>query len=296
MRPASLVLPALAVLAALIACGGHKDTPSPIATSARPTSTQITGGEAPMSTATREDRLTEARVTRIIDGDSIEVDIGGVAFRVRYIGIDCPEASDSFGPEATEANRQLVEGKTTRLVKDISEVDDFNRLLRYVYVGDLFVNAEMVRLGYARAVSYPPDLAHDELFADMELRARQAGAGLWAEQAPKQIAVDSTCCQFDAPGDDSKNNEEEYVCLRNIGPDPVGLTGYTLSDEYGWSYHFGAFTLDSGAMVRVRSGCGDDTATDLYWCQQGASAIWNNDGDTVFLLSPEGNLLLRYSY
>jgi micrococcal nuclease len=296
MRQASMVLPALAVIAALVACGGNKDTPSPSKTSARPSGTQTTGGETPLYTATPEDRPTEARVTRIIDGDSIEVDIEGVAFQVRYIGIDCPEASDFFGPEATEANGQLVEGKTIRLVKDISEVDDFNRLLRYVYVGDLFVNAEMVRLGYARAVSYPPNLAHDHLLAEMERRARQTGAGLWAEQSPGQIAVDSTCCRFDAPGEDDKSREEEYVCLKNNGPNPIGLTGCTLTDEYGWSYHFGAFTLDSGAIVRIRSGCGHDTATDLYWCPQGASAIWNNDGDTVFLFSPEGDLLLKYSY
>lgn len=237
-------------------------------------------------------------MVRIIDGDTVEVDIGGITFLVRYIGIDSPEADAPLGPEATEANRQIVEYKTVRLEADISEVDEFDRLLRYVYVGDLFVNAEMVRLGYARAVSYPPNVGHDDLLAETELQARQAGVGLWARlaQSDAQISVDAACCRFDAPGNDNEDKEEEYVCLRNNGPEVIDLTGHILSDEHGWTYHFGTFTLDAGATVRVRTGCGEDTATDLYWCHQGTSAVWNNDGDTVFLFSPEGELLLEHSY
>jgi micrococcal nuclease len=292
---------ALVLTASAAACGGVETTElaSPTIPLSHPTPLPSFTREPALPTATIEEpHPTEAKVVRIIDGDTVEVDIGGMAFEVRYIGIDSPEAADPLGPEATEANRQLVEYKTVRLVEDTAEVDDFGRLLRYVYVGDLFVNAELTRLGYARAVSYPPNVAHDDLFAEMELEARQAGVGLWAEpvQSNEQISVDDTCCQFDSPGDDNKNREEEYVCLRNSGGEAIDLTGYILSDEHGWTYHFPAFALDSGTAVRVRSGCGEDTAGDLYWCQEGDSAIWNNDGDTVFLYSPEGQLLLEYSY
>jgi micrococcal nuclease len=289
------------VLAVLAACGGtetaERATPAP--SLPHPTPVPSFTRQPALPTATIEEpHPTEAKVVRVIDGDTIEVDIGGIAFEVRYIGIDCPEADDPLGPDATEANRQLVEYKTVQLVIDTSEMDDFGRLLRYVYVGDLFVNAELVRLGYARAVSYPPDVAYDGLFVEMESQARQAGVGLWAEttQATGELSVDQTCCQFDSPGDDNESMEEEYVCLRNNGGEALDLTGYILSDEHGWTYHFPSFVLDSGAAVRVRSGCGEDTPTDLYWCHEGASAIWNNDGDTVFLFTPQGELLLEYPY
>jgi micrococcal nuclease len=301
MRPVLVALIAVVLIASAAACGEVETTgpASPSAPGGRPSvSLSPTRQPSPPTAAPTERPPTEAKVVRIVDGDTIEVDIGGMTFQVRYIGIDSPEADAPLGPEATEANRQLVEYETVRLVADVSEVDDFDRLLRYVYVGDLFVNAEMVRLGYARAVSYPPNVAHDDLLAEAELEARQAGVGLWAAlaQSAAQISVDATCCQFDAPGNDDENLAEEYVCLRNDGAEAIDLTGHILSDEHGWTYHFGAFTLDAGTTVRVRTGCGENTATDLYWCHEGASAIWNNDGDTVFLFSPEGELLLGYSY
>jgi len=88
-------------------------------------------------------------VTKVIDGDTIIVEGG---YRVRYIGIDAPEIRprlEAFGMEAWQANRQLVEGKKVRLERDVSETDKYERLLRYVYVNDILVNAEMVRLGLA---------------------------------------------------------------------------------------------------------------------------------------------------
>lgn len=123
-----------------------------------------------------------AAVTRIIDGDTIEVDINGQSSRVRYIGMDTPERGDPFFDVATEANRQLVEGQTVILVKDVSETDRYGRLLRYVYLPDgTFVNAELVKQGYALVATFPPDVAHQELFVQLQQEARTAGLGLWGE-------------------------------------------------------------------------------------------------------------------
>jgi micrococcal nuclease len=118
----------------------------------------------------------------VVDGDTIRVVIDGQEYALRYIGIDAPEPDDPAGPEASEANRRLVEGRTVLLEKDVSETDRHGRLLRYVWVGDLLVNAEMVRLGYARAVAYPPDVRYQELFTELEAEARAAQRGLWAPQ------------------------------------------------------------------------------------------------------------------
>jgi micrococcal nuclease len=121
----------------------------------------------------------QALVVRVIDGDTIEI-AGGA--RVRYIGIDTPEVypeTEYYGTEARERNMEMVEGKMVILEKDVSDKDRYGRLLRYIYVDGVFVNAELVRLGYASAVSYPPDIKYKELFNQLEGEAKEAGIGLW---------------------------------------------------------------------------------------------------------------------
>lgn len=139
----------------------------------------------PSPLATTQNNLVEALVTKVIDGDTIEVSLNGQSYKVRYIGIDTPETVDPsrpiqpYGLEASAKNKKLVDGLVVRLEKDISETDKYGRLLRYVYVGDLFVNAELVRLGYAQVATYPPDVKYTDLFLRLQSEAREAGRGLW---------------------------------------------------------------------------------------------------------------------
>ena len=122
------------------------------------------------------------RVTRVVDGDTIEIEGGE---KVRYIGVDTPETVDPrkpiqcFGIEASKKNKELVEGKTVRLEKDITDRDKYSRLLRYVWVGDLFVNLELVKQGFANSYSYPPDIKYQKEFLAAETEAREAQRGLW---------------------------------------------------------------------------------------------------------------------
>jgi len=121
-------------------------------------------------------------VTRVIDGDTIEL---GDGRHVRYIGINTPETVDKrvivqcFGKEASNKNSELVLNKQVRMEKDISDKDKYGRLLRYVYVGDVFVNEFLVREGYAHVSSYPPDIKYRDQFRFAEQKAREAKAGLW---------------------------------------------------------------------------------------------------------------------
>lgn len=139
----------------------------------------------------------EALVLRVIDGDTIEVSISGETYRVRYIGIDAPETVAPgrpvgwMGPEATAANKDLVEGRTVYLEKDVSEVDQYGRLLRYVFVRELFVNVELVRRGYAQVTTHPPDVKYQALLLEAQREARIAGAGLWGA-TPTAIVVETT--------------------------------------------------------------------------------------------------------
>ncbi len=118
-----------------------------------------------------------AEVRRVIDGDTIDVFLNDEVQRIRYIGVNTPERNEPCYTEATEANKDLVSGRTVVLVKDTSETDQFDRLLRYVYVGNIFVNAELVLQGYAEAVLYRPDDDHYEIFREAEQVATKAGIG-----------------------------------------------------------------------------------------------------------------------
>ena len=140
-----------------------------------------------------------ARVTRVIDGDTIEVRVDSVVggpgaglarpgqrADVRLIGIDTPETVrpgtpiECFGREASSAATALLEGRRVRLVDDVEDVDRYDRLLRYVYIGDEMANARLVANGYASAYTYPPNVRHADLFVSLQGDARREERGLWS--------------------------------------------------------------------------------------------------------------------
>lgn len=154
--------------------------------SSREISEIVSGVNSAVEQEVLEDKTTavdENLVTRIVDGDTIEIS-GKVL--VRYIGIDTPETVDlrkdvqCFGKEASNENKRLVLGKKVTLEKDVSETDRYGRLLRYVYIDGKMVNEELVKNGYARAVSYPPDIKYQDAFAKAEESARKSERGLWS--------------------------------------------------------------------------------------------------------------------
>jgi micrococcal nuclease len=128
------------------------------------------------------------RVVRVVDGDTIVVALRGAEERVRYIGMDTPEtvkpgtAVQCFGKKASAENRRLVDGRDVRLVADVEARDRYGRLLAYVYRASdgLFVNAELVRRGYATPATFPPNVRHVDEFARLARQARSAGRGLWS--------------------------------------------------------------------------------------------------------------------
>jgi micrococcal nuclease len=140
--------------------------------------------------AASQERI-RAQVLSVTDGDTIRVLIDGVSVAIRYIGIDTPETVDPrtgvecFGREASAFNRELVEGKTVELEKDVSELDRFGRTLRYVWMERgsqlVMVNEELVSSGYATSSTYPPDVKYQQRFGRAEAAARSAGLGLWGD-------------------------------------------------------------------------------------------------------------------
>ncbi len=191
---------------ALVGCGSPEraSTNSPISLSATAESTPIVNPTAtvlptnispsPGPTAAPTPSLivqTVGHVVEALDGETIRVAVNGQIYNVRLLGIDTPAAQhpergpECFGPEALDAIRQLVEGKTVELEKDVNETDQDGQLLRYVYVIDsqgqkIHVNWELIRNGYANTSAIAPDTKHQEEFLGGEQEARKSQRGLWA--------------------------------------------------------------------------------------------------------------------
>ncbi len=226
--------------------------------------------------------------------------IDGTDEPVRLIGINSPESGECLSNQATAAMEDLLSEGTVRLESDQSDRDQYGRLLRYVYAGDVFVNEAMVRQGLALARRYEPDVAQADRLEAAQAAAQADQVGMWAPDACGPEAAGTLQIgqiHYDAEGNDNDNLNDEWVEFTNPGPGSIDLTGWEIKDESAsHRYPFpGGFTLAAGATVRLHTGCGTDTSTNLYWCNQG-SAVWNNSGDTVFVLDPNGNVVTEKSY
>jgi micrococcal nuclease len=128
-----------------------------------------------------------AEVTRVVDGDTIHVDLGGTDETVRYIGIDTPESVkpdtpvQCFAEQASAANARLVRGQEVRLRFDAERRDRYGRLLAYVYLADdgTFVNEQLVRDGDARPLRIAPNTRFAARFTTLAAQAKAADRGLW---------------------------------------------------------------------------------------------------------------------
>lgn len=137
--------------------------------------------------------LVEATVTKVVDGDTIWVNINGNNEKVRFIGVNCPEYTtkiEPYGKEATEYTTNELFGKTVYLQKDVSETDDYDRLLRYVWLKKIdtineenirqyLFNAKLVLNGYAKSNYYKPDISFQSYLEKFENEARQNHIGIW---------------------------------------------------------------------------------------------------------------------
>ena len=228
-------------------------------------------------------------ILRVIDGDTCLLEDGR---RVRYLGIDSPEKGAPHTEEATRANNILVGGKTVRLEFSRTRQDRENRLLAYVFVGDTFVNEELVRQGHAY-LRHPIRRRYLQRFLQAQYEARSTGLGLWAQATGRTLAIVDV--HADAEGKERDNLHDEFIVIENQGQTSVDLTGWTASDSSSLDpYLFPHFTLSAQAQVTLRTGFGKNTASDLFWGSR--RPIWNNDGDTVFIRDAEGRLVLSHIY
>lgn len=228
-------------------------------------------------------------VVDVVDGDTIKVRMDGKIYTVRYIGIDTPESTiekEYFGKEASQKNFELVNGREVVMYRDKSETDRYDRLLRFVFVGDTFINFELVNQGFANAKEYKPDTACSAYFSQGEANAIKLGFGLWADQAlqPTQpVMVGSAIVIVGV------NKVDEYVDIANNSVSAVEITDWTLVSERGDQRCKLAGTIASGQTLRIWAGSGPG-----YSCNFSEN-IWNNSElDPAVLYNAQGIEVSRY--
>jgi endonuclease YncB( thermonuclease family) len=233
--------------------------------SAAATSVQIEA--TPARSCVSAGRPQVAKVVDVIDGDTISVLLNGLVVKVKYIGVDAPESLsrlEYLGKEAKNRNKELVFGRDVLLYKDETDRDRFDRLLRYVFVDDKFINYELVNQGYASALEEPPDSDCALLFKEAETNIKKQALGIWA------------------PG--------EFVDLQNAGDTAIDLKDWKLVSELGKEECKLSGVIHPYEIVRIFSGkdqpgfsCGYD------------KPIWNDkEPDPAVLYDPDGNEVARY--
>lgn len=177
-----------------------------------------------------ENKLAQAyqavRVTRVVDGDTIEVNDGKETYKLRLIGVNTPETVhpnkdvEFFGKEASAYTKSVLEGRNIYIEKDVSDRDRYQRLLRYVWlerpsslrpsadeIGTKTFNARLVKDGYAYSSAYAPDVKYQDIFANLQKQAERTKAGLWNPKAREDFENSKT--PKERPQEYPEKNKEE---------------------------------------------------------------------------------------
>lgn len=235
-----------------------------------------------------------ATLVRVDDGDSFTALVDDREERVRLIGVNAPEQGECLADTARDRLRELLEGRQLVLVEDLDPTDRFDRLLRYVFVGDLLVNQTLVAEGLALARGFEPNTTLQESLESAEEDAMQQRLGIWDPNACGIVEGNLVIAALE-PNPPGPDIEGEYIEIENLGP-PVDLGDWSIRDETSQNrYHFRpGLIIGTGQRVRLYTGCDDDEAAVVYWCS--AAPVWDNDGDTAFLIGPTGSIQASFAY
>jgi micrococcal nuclease len=137
--------------------------------------------------ATGKSGRTPVIVERVVDGDTVEIKLQGTQRTVRLIGIDTPETKKPgtpvkfYGPQASEYSKKRLAGNEVELEWDTERTDKYGRDLAYVWIGPELFNETLVKEGYARISTFPPNVKYVDRFTRAQKQARQNGKGLWQD-------------------------------------------------------------------------------------------------------------------
>jgi endonuclease YncB( thermonuclease family) len=229
------------------------------------------------------------RAARVIDGDTIQLEDGQ---KVRYAGINAPEDGQRYFQESTQANNDLVGGKDVTLEFGRRQREKYERLLAYVFVGETFVQGELVRRGLAIVTRTQPLPRYRSVLQGYQEEARTAGRGIWAKGEHRGQLVVKEVHPREAG---KKDPNDEYVVFANVSQMPLDLTGWSVTDESSQPpYIVPHFVLDVGRAFTLFTGSGKMTTDSLYWGRR--KVVWNRGGDTVIVRVANGDYVLSHTY
>ncbi|MCW4031939.1 MAG: lamin tail domain-containing protein [Candidatus Bathyarchaeota archaeon] len=230
------------------------------------------------------------KVIEVKDGDSIVLEDSS---EIRLLGINAPEHGYPYENESKTRLSELILGKNVTLESDFEDKDQYDRLLRYVFVNDIFVNVQLVKEGLATAYM-ESGLKYESQLLEAEDYAELNELGIWKKEPTYEEYIYVVTFHYDAAGNDHENLNDEYIILGNKGNLSTDMTSWTIKDEANHIFTFPAFVLKVGENVTIYSGSDINTEDSLYWNSE--DAIWNNDGDTLYLRNAEGELIFSYEY
>ena len=228
-------------------------------------------------------------VIEVIDGDTVILKDNS---KIRLIGINAPEKGYLNHLETKNALKSLILMQNIRLESDSENIDEHGRLLRYVFVDDVFVNLWLVEEGYAH-VFRESGLKYESQLKEAENKARQQELGMW-EKSRYHGDVVLMKFNYDAKGNDDENLNDEYVILQNVRDTSVNMTGWTIKDEGSNIFTFPNYILPTNEIVTLHTGSGFNVKNELFWNKRGA--VWNNKGDAIYLRDEEEKLVLNSEY
>lgn len=240
-----------------------------------------------------------ATVTRIIDGDTIETDLG----IVRLIGINTPERNEKFFKESSDFLNFLLDEKVY-LIRVKENRDRYKRLLRYIEYYDpykkeyVLINEEIVQQGLAQLYYFDYDIYYERL-KKAEEYARNNEKNIW-EISSHKCSQCLVLKEIDIGlGKNDCNSGEEYILIQNNCGFSCDLSSWIIHDDSNRRFVFPDFVLNKDSEIKIYNGIGEDGIGYFFHNNRpsfGCYALWNDDKDTFYLRDNKENLVLFYRY
>jgi len=233
-----------------------------------------------------QENFVYANVTRIVDGDTIDSSIG----KIRFLGINTPEKSESLYSNAKNLTIGLIDKKEIKVIFGEEKTDMYGRSLGFIFIGNIFVNAELVRNGFASTFymeSLPSEFRNKLKSAEDE--ARSNGRGIWEKSENSCIVVKKLSYI-----EDKKDLMSEYILFENDCNYDIDLNGWKIKDEATHIYIFKNFIFIKNSEMKFVTGNCADSSSQICWNQK--TPIWNDAGDQMFLKDASGKLAAYYDY
>ncbi len=245
------------------------------------------------------DEEEKANVTKVIDGDTIEVNIQGTSAKVRLLDINTPEKNQPSYEEAKAFLKNKIEGKEVLLEKGKENKDKYGRLLRYVFLGDEFMNELLLKEGFANFYSYQ-NSRYSKKLKEAEQQARREEREIW-EKSIHPCSLCLVLSGIETGGEDDCQPGKESVTLENQCPFSCNLDQWTLKDAASHRYTFQEVIVREDQRLKVYNGQGKDQKTVeeiilFFQNKDKCASIWNDDQDALFLRDEKGKLVLYDHY